>query len=1233
MIKQITKKANRIILLFALTFSLASSQAQVTTDATAAYGLRKLNPSYAGKAIQLRRSCDDASTDIGFTTCGDLDTNALKAFVYGAPALGALGTSSQASFSLRKLGCSYTGNAIRVRRSCDNAETDIGFTANGDLDTVALKNFVFGAGPLNMITPVANVAYSLRRMRCAYSGFAIRVRRSSDNTTQDIGFTVSGDLDTVALKTFVGAGNGFINIWYDQSGNAKDLSQATPGNQPQIIASGVVLRQNGKPTVRFTASSTQTLRYAGTISSGNGSFSIIAISSRNNTTLAAGSEIFGWGNNASAGNRIGLWNDINTGNNSIELLNRAKIGNSTTAGAMDLKTWIYTSGNISTGLSGFYNGSAISTTLFSGLDITPNVATNQICMGAVPTTTAHPFDGNISEVIGFASSLNTSDRQTLEYLQSLYYGIAGPVAVSITSTTADAYVTTWYDQSGNGRNATQATLSRQPRIMNASVIERQNGKPALRFLNINSGLATGSFTAFSTAACFNGVAKVNTNLTYNAIVSKTGSGSNANIPAPIDFYNARNVVGNGTGYVFKDVTNSFNAAKPLGIWTFRAQNGGSFDAYYNGSANPPSGTAGTTFNDVGNPLYIGMRADGVTGLDGWISEILTFSSFPSDADRQYFEYTQALYYNIAGPVYATPTIPPSGFVTTWYDQSGNGNHVSQATNSRQPVIVQAGKLITLNGRPAMRSSSVLQTNLTGNLASTYTGTGLFANAVYQADTTTTNNLRIMSTGNGSQFDWNQNGLFNINHRGGASPTLIIERNATTPSIAITTGTGGIVSASFSGTQRQIFNNNNGSSTVADTRAFNFNKLRLFQSFNDPTLFEPIESFTGRLSEYILFTKAVGNARRTILENNQATYYGITLANAKFSPVDPTYNRTMNGIGFQSSSDSIQKTRVSQGFIIEDDASSGTNFLRDAGDYIMAGINCNTNAATSTSNLSQNVLLRWNTDWEVKRTDVNNNGGSVKFIFDFGDYWKSTQLPSSAISQYVLLKRSASNGTFDTVNVTSKTLSGDRVIFTLNASNINTFFTLGTMNPTLAPLPIDLTDFRCSKAGIKSVNLTWNTASETNSDYFVVERSADGKNFKAIGKVKAAGNSSAPKEYNYTDNSPFMGTNFYRLKQYDFNGSNSTSNLCAVNVFNSATAGNVKIYPNPASTSLTIETGNSTATKITIVNSLGAVVYTSPVNAEQNIQTVDCSKLISGIYMVQIQTQDAGTISQKVIIQN
>ena len=101
--------------------------------------------------------------------------------------------------------------------------------------------------------PNAAAAYSLRLLRINYTGFAIRVRRSSDNTEQDIGF-IGNNLNTSALTSFCGAGNGFVTTWYDQSGNARNATQTTAASQPQIVSSGNIILENTKPAIQFDGS-------------------------------------------------------------------------------------------------------------------------------------------------------------------------------------------------------------------------------------------------------------------------------------------------------------------------------------------------------------------------------------------------------------------------------------------------------------------------------------------------------------------------------------------------------------------------------------------------------------------------------------------------------------------------------------------------------------------------------------------------------------------------------------------------------------------------------------------------------------------------------------------------------------------------------------------------------------------------------------------------------------------
>jgi len=117
----------------------------------------------------------------------------------------------------------------------------------------------FAVGPTD--PPVANAQfgdnfgrvsayYSLRQFTTAEETNAIRVRRSSDDTEQDIGFDANGDLDTTALLAFVGTGgtdNGAVTTFYDQSGNGNDATNATESEQPLVVSGGTLVTIDGYP--------------------------------------------------------------------------------------------------------------------------------------------------------------------------------------------------------------------------------------------------------------------------------------------------------------------------------------------------------------------------------------------------------------------------------------------------------------------------------------------------------------------------------------------------------------------------------------------------------------------------------------------------------------------------------------------------------------------------------------------------------------------------------------------------------------------------------------------------------------------------------------------------------------------------------------------------------------------------------------------------------------------------
>ena len=251
--------------------------------------------------------------------------------------------------------------------------------------------------------PNAAAGYSLRALNSAYTGAAIKVRRSSDNAEQDISLLYDGSLNTVSLLSFVGAGDGFVSTWYDQSGAGNDVTQGSASAQPKIVSSGSVILENGKAAIEFDGSND--FFDATSVTTGNPKS--IFISSKFSSVTASERVIF----DSITTNQAILYK---ASNNSI---------------ALGFGTFTFTSYTATTDYvlySIMHNGTNSNAYINSGQILTnQNLGTgsfNGLRIGAVRGTANLFYNGIISEFIVYGSDQST-DRADIETNINDYYTI------------------------------------------------------------------------------------------------------------------------------------------------------------------------------------------------------------------------------------------------------------------------------------------------------------------------------------------------------------------------------------------------------------------------------------------------------------------------------------------------------------------------------------------------------------------------------------------------------------------------------------------------------------------------------------------------------------------------------------------------------------------------------------------------------------------------------------------
>jgi hypothetical protein len=280
--------------------------------------------------------------------------------------------------------------AVWLSRSC-NAQYSLGS-----------RGFGFGAAApyaflLDSVSGAVNAAYSTRQLRSAYSGYALEVERTSDNTTQNIGFTSAHTLDTTTMNAFCASTSCWVTTWYDQSGNSRNISE------PYSMFGAGTSSINGKPAIYFYS-------WTGTYLNGNiPGYALNIVMEQVSQTSSKTATL------ASTSNADLLINC--DGNGTYYFGTSTSSGCVDSAAAIALNTPTILTMDDSSHPAGVFWVNGVSRGTYSGSSASGYTLSN--------ANGGSLFGGYVSELIIFSQTMSTSDRQAIEHNQESFYNISG----------------------------------------------------------------------------------------------------------------------------------------------------------------------------------------------------------------------------------------------------------------------------------------------------------------------------------------------------------------------------------------------------------------------------------------------------------------------------------------------------------------------------------------------------------------------------------------------------------------------------------------------------------------------------------------------------------------------------------------------------------------------------------------------------------------------------------------
>ncbi len=554
-----------------------------------------------------------------------------------------------------------------------------------------------------------------------------------------------------------------------------------------------------------------------------------------------------------------------------------------------------------------------------------------------------------------------------------------------------------------------------------------------------------------------------------------------------------------------------------------------------------------------------------------------------------------------------------GAVSSWSDRSGNANH------AYLPVTIPLGTpnlaTGTVNGYPSLDFDGVddqLWVTDHATLALTQWHFFLVVRVDVQKDY---NAWMVKGDDSDENFEMLSYSDGNIH-----APTKYTDGTRTFPSSAagqVTTTAFNIIEYSYKSTVgRDIYKNGASIHTDNESKTPKTNNRPLYIGNERGTLGRVVN---GDIAEVIAYNAPLNSAQRILLNNYLAAKYNRSLAAGDYyvqdEAVNGNYDHDVAGIGRVDASN-IQSDSQGSGILrINNPSGLGND------EFLIWGHDNGALGAYGSTDFPAGLQGRLHRVWRA--SEVNASGGAVN-VGNIDMTWDLAGLGPVTASHLRLLVDTDGDGTFadETAISGASHVSGTLYRFSgVSAIANGRRFTLGTTNIGSTPLPIELIAFTAAALDATTVQAEWATASESHNAYFTLERSVDLEHWVATAQVPGAGDSNIMRHYHTTDGPVTGEVLYYRLRQTDFDGASTLSDVVPVSLKAGVDA--VRIFPNPSDgpTTLSLPLEASEAVSAEAIDAAGRAVPLVLQRVGEGCYRFDSAPLRPGAYLLRVLGDD------------